>query len=195
MSDIITFIGYRQCIFMSGLSLCAECTFFSCIFTVQILLVLLHFTESIVMSDIITFRVLTVDIYIWSIIVRIVHICSCIISIPILGVITLYRVCSYLLILLLPLWGTDSVHLGMVFFVYGVHIHLNLLLQYTGPIYIYIYIYIYICLVLLQLWESTVSGIITCIDTDGIWKPLNRSSFIWSSHSSPSSIQSSSISV
>ena len=68
------------------------------------------------MSDIITFRVWTVDIYIWSIIVRIVHICSCIISIPILGVITLYRVCSYLLILLLPLWGTDSVHLGMVFF-------------------------------------------------------------------------------
>ena len=75
------------------------------------------------------------DIYIWSIIVRIVHICSCIISIPILGVITLYRVCSYLLILLLPLWGTDSVHLGMVFFVYGVHIHLILLLQYTEPIY------------------------------------------------------------
>jgi len=57
----------------------------------------------------------------------------------------------------------------MVFFVYGVHIHLILLLQYTGPI--------YICLVLLQLRESTVSGIITCIDTDGIWSPLNRSSF------------------
>lgn len=55
MSDIITFIRYRQCIFMSGLSLCAEGTFFSGIFAVQILVLLLHFTESIVMSDIITF--------------------------------------------------------------------------------------------------------------------------------------------
>ena len=55
MSDIITFIRYRQCIFMSGLSLWAEGTFLSGIFAVQIL-VLLHFTESIVMSDIITFQ-------------------------------------------------------------------------------------------------------------------------------------------
>ena len=54
MSDIITFIRYRQCIFMSGLSLWAEGTFLSGIFAVQIL-VLLPFTESIVMSDIITF--------------------------------------------------------------------------------------------------------------------------------------------
>ena len=53
MSDIITFIRYRQCIFMSGLSLCAEGTFFSGIWST--VLVLLHFTESIVMSDIITF--------------------------------------------------------------------------------------------------------------------------------------------
>ena len=55
MSDIITFIRYRQCIFMSGLSLWAEGTFLSGIFAVQIL-VLLLFTESIVMSDIITFQ-------------------------------------------------------------------------------------------------------------------------------------------
>ena len=54
MSDIITFIRYRQCIFMSGLSLCAEGTFFSGIWST--VLVLLHFTESIVMSDIITFQ-------------------------------------------------------------------------------------------------------------------------------------------
>jgi len=96
MSDIITVIGYRQCIFRCGFILCAECTFIPCIFTVYVLgiIITIYRVYSYVWYYFL-YKVQTVYIYVWFVIVSRGHFPFWYFCSTDFGIITFYRVYSY----------------------------------------------------------------------------------------------------